>query len=178
MPADWTRVAALAAGAAMLAGAVWSDTRHRRIPNALVLAGCCAALGLSLVPAGIGIGSALGGMAAGFALLLPLHLLRVMGAGDVKLMAAVGAFTGFPGVLTVVLITLLTGGALSLAWALRLGKLRQVLHNVRTGVFLSMADVASRSLPRVNSLPTIEARVPYAVAIAAGAAAQAWLGTS
>jgi prepilin peptidase CpaA len=178
MRAEWTPLIALAAGAAMLAGAVWSDTRQRRIPNRLVFAGCCAALALSLAPGGIGIGSALGGMAAGFALLLPLHLLRVVGAGDVKLMAAVGAFTGFPAVLTVALITLLAGGALSFAWAVHLRQLRQVLHNVRTGLFLSMADVANRSLPRPDSLPTVEARVPYAVAIAAGAVAQAWLGNT
>jgi prepilin peptidase CpaA len=178
MSPDWTRFVPLAACAALLAGAVWNDVAHRRIPNALVIAGLVVALPLSLAPAGIGLGSALGGMAGGFALLLPLHVLRIMGAGDVKLMAAVGAFTGFPGVVTAVLITLLAGGALSIAWALGLGRLRQVVHNVRAGVLLSMADVANHSLLRAGSLPTIEARIPYAVAIAAGAAAQAWLGNT
>lgn len=178
MRAEWTSVISLACGAAMLAAAVWSDMRHRRIPNRLVLMGLVAALGLSLAPGGTGLGSAIGGAAAGVALFLPLHVLRVMGAGDVKLMGAVGAFTGFPGVLAVALLTLLAGGALSLAWALRLRLLRRVVHNVRTGLFLSMADVANGSLPRPESLPTVEARIPYALAIAAGAVAQAWMGNT
>ena len=54
MPNEWTPLISLAAGAAMLAGAVWSDTRHRRIPNRLVLAGLGAALALSMAPGGIG----------------------------------------------------------------------------------------------------------------------------
>jgi prepilin peptidase CpaA len=131
-----------------------------------------------VAPGGIGPGTALGGMAAGLVLLLPMHLLRVMGAGDVKLMAAVGAFVGFPAVLMTVFITVLAGGVLAVAWALWLGRLREVLRNVRTGLFLSMADVAGRSLPRPESLPTIQARIPYALAIAAGAVAQACLGTT
>jgi prepilin peptidase CpaA len=152
--------------------------RHRRIPNWLVLAGVGAGLALSVAPGGVGLANALLGMAAGFALLLPLHLLRVMGAGDVKLMAAVGSLVGLQAVLAVVLIALVAGGVLALAWALRLGVLREVLRNVRTGLFLSVADIAGRSLPRPESLPTVPARIPYALAIAAGAVAQAWLGIS
>jgi len=178
MATQWTPFVAPAACMAMLAVAVWTDLRQRRIPNRLVLAGMGVALALSMAPGGIGPGSAVGGMAAGLVLLLPLHLLRVMGAGDVKLMAAVGAFTGFPAVLTVALVTVLAGGALSLAWALYRGQLGEVLNNVRTGLFLAAADVAGRALPRASSLPTVEARIPYAVAIAAGAAAQAWLGNT
>jgi prepilin peptidase CpaA len=174
----WTPLIALAACAAMLGVAVGTDIRRRRIPNRLVLAGAGAALALSAMPGGIGAGSALGGMAAGFVLLMPFHLLRVMGAGDVKLMAAVGAFTGFPGVLPAVLAALLAGGVLALAWAVGLGQLRAVLRNVRTGLFLSTMDIVGGSLPRADSLPTVEARVPYAMAIAAGAMAQAWLGNT
>jgi len=178
MSAESTPLVALAATLAMLAIAVWTDLRQRRIPNRLVLVGLGVALALSVAPGGIGLRSALLGMAAGFALLLPLHLLRVMGAGDVKLMAAVGAFVGLQAVLMVVLLTLVAGGVLALAWALGLGRLRDVLRNVRAGLFLCAADIAGRSLPRPESLPTIQARIPYALAIAAGAVAQAWMGTT
>lgn len=178
MSAESTPLVSLAAMLAMLAIAAWTDLRQRRISNRLVLAGLGVALALSMAPGGIGLRSALFGMAAGLLLLLPLHLLRVMGAGDVKLMAAVGAFTGFPAALTAVLITVLAGGVLSLAAALYRGQLREVLRNVRTGLFLSVADVAGRSLPRANSLPAIDARIPYALAIAFGAAGQAWLRTT
>lgn len=178
MSAESTPLVALAATLAMLAIAVWTDLRQRRIPNRLVLAGLGVALALSVAPGGIGLRSALLGMAAGLVLLLPMHLLGVMGAGDVKLMAAVGAFVGLQAVLMVVLITVLAGGVLSVAWALRLGRMREVLRNVRTGLVLSAADIAGRSLPRPESLPAIPARIPYALAIAAGAVVQAWLGTS
>lgn len=178
MAHQWTVLIAFAACSAMLAAAVWTDLRQRRIPNSLVLAGLGVALALSASPGGIGAASALGGMAAGFLLLLPLHLLRVMGAGDVKLMAAVGAFVGYPEVLLALSAALVAGGALALAWALGLGQLRTVLRNVRTGLFLSTMDVMGGSLPRASSLPTVKARIPYAVAIAAGAAVQAWLGNT
>ena len=55
---DWTHLVALAA---MLVAASWHDTVTRRIPNTLVLWGSLTAIGLSLSPHGIGLGSALGG---------------------------------------------------------------------------------------------------------------------
>ena len=51
----------------------------------------------------------------GLALLLPLWLLRVMGAGDVKLMAAVGAVVGVPGVLYAVLWSFIFGGDVNMS---------------------------------------------------------------
>ena len=53
---DWTHLAALAA---MLLAAMWHDTATRRIPNTLVLWGSLTAIGLSLSPHGIGLGSAI-----------------------------------------------------------------------------------------------------------------------
>src|SRR5262245_7652783 len=83
--------------ASALAIAVWSDVKSRRIPNKLVLAGTIVAFALQTVlPAGagllnpqggsLGFLSALAGFGVGFAVLLPVYLMRAMGAGDVKLM--------------------------------------------------------------------------------------------
>ena len=107
--------------AALLIAAV-VDLRTRRIPNPSIVAGlACAAfvhalsLGTSTAPlAGPSWWSPLAGFTAGLLLMLPLHLLRAMGAGDVKLMAMVGAFIGAPAVLGATLYTLLAGGVLSL----------------------------------------------------------------
>ena len=77
---DWTHLAALAA---MLLAAMWQDAAMRRIPNTLVLWGSLTALGLSVSPHGIGLGSAIAGGMVGFLGFLLLYLLRGVGAGDV-----------------------------------------------------------------------------------------------
>jgi prepilin peptidase CpaA len=79
----------------LLLSALYFDLRYQRIPNKLCLLGLLAALVLQvynsqwqgLVQALLGAGTAL-------ALLLPAFYFRCLGAGDVKLMIAVGAFSG------------------------------------------------------------------------------------
>lgn len=166
----------LSAYVLMLGLATWHDATERRIPNRVVLAGALVALGLSALPGGIGLVSALGGLATGLAVWLPLYVVRVLGAGDVKLMAAVGAFTGFSGVLGVSLATLVAGGVLALVWALRHGALGNVLRNLRTGVWLGWGQLANGRLPQAVDMPVTAQRMPYAVAIAAGALVQLLLG--
>src|SRR5471032_315693 len=113
----------------LLALAVWNDLRTRRIPNWLVFSG--ALLGLTLnaaLPAGaglfiapqgaIGLLWALAGLALGLLLLLPMYMLRALGAGDVKLMAMLGAFVGPLAIAGIVVLTLLAGGVLALLVAL------------------------------------------------------------
>src|SRR5437867_3546861 len=112
----------LAGLATLLALAVVSDLRSRRIPNELVLTGLLLALGQHAAMllagqaplAGEHAWSPLAGALAGGAALLPLYLLRASGAGDVKLMATVGAFVGAAAALTAALYTLLAGGVLEL----------------------------------------------------------------
>src|SRR5437016_1883078 len=75
--------------AAVLLAAVVTDVRSRRIPNKLVLCGIAVALVVHAIamstgapsPAGRIWWAPLAGMATGFALLLPLHLVHAMGAG-------------------------------------------------------------------------------------------------
>jgi prepilin peptidase CpaA len=96
---------------AMLVIAVQSDLRQRRIPNVLSLPGIIAALALHGLSDGLhGLASGLGGAAVGFVCFVPFYLLRGMGAGDVKLLAAVGAFLGPQGALLAALYSLLAGG--------------------------------------------------------------------
>ena len=93
MPLAPAIVAALLIVAAV--AGIW-DLRTRRIPNWLVLSGLVAGFGLNGFLYGLaGLGTAAIGMATGFGIYLILHLLRAMGAGDVKFMAAVGSLTGW-----------------------------------------------------------------------------------
>jgi prepilin peptidase CpaA len=111
--------------AVLLASAAWSDFKHHRIPNSIVFSGVVAGVLLnSLLAPGLGFASkyapgaggfafALGGLGLGLACLLPFYLLRAMGAGDVKLMAMVGAFLGPADLLGAVVFTFLAGGAMA-----------------------------------------------------------------
>lgn len=164
---------------ALLLSAVIVDLRSRRIPNTLVLTGLVlafiahtVALGTGSMPlAGPAWWAPLAGLLTGLASLLPLYLLQATGAGDVKLMAMVGAFIGVQSVLTATLYTLLAGGLLSLVFMLGRGVTAQTLTNVR---FL-LTDWALRASTgqgaRLAPLQTTAARLPYAVAIALGTGA-------
>lgn len=164
----------------LLLAASISDVRSRRIPNALVLYGM--ALGLcfqTLAPAGAGLfpgseaglkAAVLGGL-AGLALFLPLYALRLMGAGDVKLLAMTGVWLGAPGVVYAMLWTLLAGGVLALAAALLGGTLRQAWRNTLGILRASALRTCSAGLLVQAPVPTT-GRLPYAVAIATGASVE------
>lgn len=149
-----------------------SDIRTGRIPNWLVFGGALYALAYNaffpLYPRDIGILFALGGLAVGLGAFLPLYLFRVMGAGDVKLMAMVGAFLGTWATIAAVLATLIAGGVLAVVLALWSGHLVRLLRNVVMvcrGTMLSLAT-------GVGGLAVHDGasagRMPYGVAIAAG----------
>ena len=100
----------------LLLAASICDLRTRRIPNVLTFGGAALALLYSLAAPHHGVGPlrALGGLGLGLALMLPLYLLRAMGAGDVKLMGALALATSPPYVLG----TFIGAGITVLAWLL------------------------------------------------------------
>lgn len=102
------------------------DLRTRRIPNRLALTGAVCGLASNLASAGApGALISGAGLLVGLAAFLPFYLLRGMGAGDVKAMAAIGAFVGAKGTLVAAGWTLVAGGIAALLivatrWALPL----------------------------------------------------------
>src|SRR5436190_14463152 len=91
------------------------DLRSRRIPNLLTFGGAAAAIVFSLVVHGLpGLWTSLGGWFAGFALFLPFWLLGGMGAGDVKLLACLGAWLGPQVTLWAALYASIAGGGMAL----------------------------------------------------------------
>lgn len=170
MPLTLFDIVSLTALAVMLGTAIWHDALARRIPNALVLWGAATALGLSLSPHGLGLGSALAGGMVGFLGFWLLYLLRMVGAGDVKLAAATGLFVGYPDMLWVNLLILATGGVLSIVWALSTGQLGSVMRNLQSGMLMWWLTRQHGAVDQPSTFPVSRTRMPYAVAIGMGTA--------
>jgi prepilin peptidase CpaA len=144
-----------------------NDVATRRIPNRLLLAGLACAFTLrQLSPhPGTALLAAFGGMALGLALFLPFYLLRGMAAGDVKMVAVVGAFTGPDDVFQVAVLSWCAGGVMALLLLLLGGRLRLALGNL--GVMLRGATAPGAESTGTSQL-TSAGSMPYGVAIAAG----------
>lgn len=151
-----------------LAGAVVTDLRARIIPNALTAAGVLSGLLIAgFSSQGVSLLGALGGFAVGLGCFLPLYILRAMGAGDVKLMAMAGTFLGPWAALEAALWVLIAGGLLALLFAAHRGVVRKTLGNVSTLFYSAAASMQTRNIPDFSGTPST-AKLPYAVAIAAG----------
>jgi prepilin peptidase CpaA len=99
----------LLAAVVSVAGVI--DLRTRRIPNILTFPAMAAFVLLHWIMGGTqGLIFSLAGLFAGLSVLIAAYVMKFMGAGDVKLMAAVGACLGVPALLTVFLLTSIAGG--------------------------------------------------------------------
>jgi prepilin peptidase CpaA len=153
----------------LLVGAVASDLRSHRIPNVLVCVGLVAGVVFHVFhSSGWGFLYAVKGAAVGFALLIPLYALRAMGAGDVKLMAMVGAFLGPLSTVAAVFMSFLAGGLLALAVALWKRALPGVIQNTRLMLNHVAVSAVSGGAADLRAAPTTTIKLPYAIAIAAG----------
>jgi prepilin peptidase CpaA len=151
---------------ALVCTAAWWDFTIHRIPNWLTVSGLAVAL---LLRALVGFGSlaaGLEGLGLTLAVSLGLYALRAIGGGDVKLLAAVGAFFGFPRVISALALMAVLGGAFALISMVRRGLLPLLIFNT--------VDLVKswRSLGRVGQLRTLESpgalTIPYGVPIAVG----------
>jgi prepilin peptidase CpaA len=169
-PVEWACVGGLA-----IVAALW-DVRTGRIPNVLTFGAAAAGLVWSVAIGGFdGLGTSLLGSLVGLALFFPLFALGGMGGGDVKLLAAIGAWLGPLGAVYTALWGSLAGGVLALAVGVSQGYLREALRNV-----LAMLAVWRTVGPSaVAGMTLTESRAPriaYAVPIGIGAIAALWLG--
>ncbi len=151
------------------------DIRERRIPNLLVFPAALIGLALNLFSHGwAGLGFGLRGLAAGFALLFIPYLVGGMKAGDVKFLAAIGAFTGATDVVRALLATLLCYPLLAAVAVIRERKItltwlrfRRVLFNF-LGFFAPGLKLYAIRLDGQDDKSVSSATTPFGVAIAAG----------
>jgi prepilin peptidase CpaA len=110
-----------------------TDLRTRKIPNWLNLSGVILGIGLNtLFLQDQGLKLAVEGIALAFVIYVPLYLIRAMGAGDVKFMAAIGAFIGPENWLGVFLTTAILGGVASVGLVVARNRLELTLANLST----------------------------------------------
>jgi prepilin peptidase CpaA len=137
--------------------AAYSDYRWKRIPNIITLPSIAAGLLIHGIQGGwSGLYFSLAGLILGAGLFVIFYLLGGIGAGDVKLMGAIGSFLGAEQILIVFLLTGLVGGLMSLYkivmnHSIKQAKSRLARLNIRKGLFNPLTDT-----------------IPYGVAIAIG----------
>ena len=144
----------------------YHDVRYRRIPNAYVLAALIGGVAINGIFGGLsGLVGSLAGCVLAFGLMFMLHVFGAMGAGDVKLFAAIGAVTGAHLVLPTFLIVVLTGGVLALVSIIRAGVLVTTMHRV---LQILVGMLPGWEMPKF-AIPTDRSHtIPYGVAITIG----------
>jgi len=145
-----------------------SDWRWRRIPNWLTVPGLLLAIAVNTAVRGWpGAKDSLLGAGLGLALLFPFVLIRSLGAGDWKLVGALGAFLGPQQLIAVLFVSVLIAGVMASVLIVWKGRVRQTLHNIvrMLGAFFSLhLPGPELSLENPDAL-----KVPFGVAVAIAA---------
>ncbi len=161
---------------ALTLSAGWLDWRSRRIPNWLTVPGLFLGITLnSLLTGWHGAKLALEGAGLALVLLLPLVLLRAFGAGDWKLMGAVGAFVGPILFLFVLVGSLFVSGLMAMVAMMRTHRVRTTFRNlavlVRGFISFGLREKLNISLDNPELL-----KLPFGVAVAVSTLVCMWAG--
>jgi prepilin peptidase CpaA len=151
------------------------DVRSRRIPNFISGPAILFGIYIHFTLGGYkeAASSVLAGLLCG-AVFLIFFLAGGMGAGDVKLMIAVGCLGGISHTAFLLVFTALSGGVLAVGLAFQRGRLKEMLVNVGT-LAVHHQHEGLRPHPEINVANSQSLRLPYALAIAAGCASTFWL---
>jgi len=151
------------------------DLKTRRIPNLLTMG--AAALALVFHTLGSGWNGAFlsaSGIIVGLAIFFPLFMLGGMGAGDVKLVGALGAWLGPANALWTAVYGAIAGGVLALVVAVSSRYLWRALSNLR-GLLFYWAVAGVRPMPALTLADARGPRLAYAIPISIGAVITVWL---
>ncbi len=156
-----------------LCNAVLIDMATHRLPNWLTMGIALSCLVLQSWFGGWnGLLLAGSGLLVGLLCFLPSYFFGAMGAGDVKLMAAIGTALGPWNVFISALLTILAGGAIALAYISWCGGLGALLRRYGCMVVLLAQGHPQYLAPAANEAAA--QRIPYALAMACGTALSLW----
>ncbi|MBC8105000.1 MAG: prepilin peptidase [Anaerolineae bacterium] len=153
----------------LLLWAAMVDMRARRVPNWISFGLAFSGIMLSLLPWGhITVSQAALGLLVGFALPFALYLMGAVGAGDVKLVAGVGAWIGPLPVLFAFACAAVVGMFLAIGMSIQQGRVREVLRNsLLLGASVAGGSVGAMARPvPVTGASSRQRTLPFAVAIA------------
>ncbi len=154
----------------LLGFAVYFDYRYRRIPNKLTFSVIILALFLHVVGGGwSGILFSFKGLALGIVLLLIPFITGGMGAGDVKLLGAIGAVVGPNDVLWSLLYGAIVGGTFAIIILIRNKRLVPVLNHLWMLLCFKMSKVKIKMSINVTNI-----KFPYGIALAIGTIIALW----
>jgi len=164
----WWATSTILVPATLLAS--WIDYSQRRVPNwlnaAIALAGFVAQ---GYYFGGEGIRAAALGLAAGFSLLIVPWLMHGMGAGDVKLMAAIGAWFGPWLTLLAFSLGVIIGGVIAAVMIVSAGKIRPACANLATIMHkMKSRDRIFSEYGSAKSFGNTSALLPYGVPLTIG----------
>ena len=144
----------------------WVDWRTRRIPNWITVSGFLFGIAANSLLAGWqGAKSSAEGAGLALLLLLPLVLLRAFGAGDWKLMAAVGAFLGPFLCLFILFGSILVSGLMAIVEVMRRGRALTTFRNMVVLV-RGFFSFGLRAHPEISLDNANLMRLPFGVAVA------------
>jgi prepilin peptidase CpaA len=142
------------------------DWRFRRIPNWLTLSGLLFGIGLHIQFSGWqGAKFAFEGAGLALLLLFPLVLLRALGAGDWKLMGALGAFLGPVLLLFVLFGSLVVSGLMAIVEIVRTGRVWSTFQNLIV-LIRGFFSFGLRKRPEITLDNPGLLKIPFAVAVA------------
>jgi prepilin peptidase CpaA len=145
---------------------IYYDVRFRRIPNLVVVSALVAGLSINTSFLGFaGALSSLKGLGLAFLPMFLMHIFGALGAGDVKLFAAIGAVVGVALVPTTFVVVVMLGAILAVYSMVRSGTVFSTLHGVLR-IFVGI--LPGWEMPRFAMPSDRRHTIPYGVAIMIG----------
>jgi prepilin peptidase CpaA len=151
------------------------DVKYRRVPNVLTFSVALAGFVAAFAVGGPWrLASSVAGWVVGAALLFPFFALRGIGAGDVKLLAATGAWLGPVDVAWAAFFMAISGAVIALVAAAASGYMRTAYDNV-WGLLMFWRIAGVKPMPSLTLEGAAGPRLPYAIPIGIGSVVALWL---